>query len=93
MKAMLCARCTRIIKHGDFFWQSYYSKQTFCCASCAAAALGCELHNGGNPKYEEIFAERGHDIECVKTIQRNLEKPKVKVENEDYRFDLDFDIN
>ena len=96
MKVLVCGACWRTIKQNEPFWQAFYSKQTFCCASCAAIAQGCTRYASGK-EYDQIFHDRSLDIEVWDTIRRNtaIDNPKVEAdrirnESQDYRFDLDF---
>lgn len=91
MKVLVCGNCYRTIKPHEPFWQAYYSKQVFCCASCAAIAQGCTRYVSGE-SYDKIFVARSIDDKAWDTIRANLDIPnsRVKSESSDYRFDLDF---
>lgn len=98
MKVLVCNACLSTIKEGEPFWQSYYSKQIFCCASCAAVALGCTRYSDGKEEYKQIFHDKSMDVEIWDTINRNLEVTQIKKEADkikseeppNYRYDLDF---
>lgn len=98
MKVLVCNACLSTIKEGDPFWQSYYSKQIFCCASCAAVALGCTRYSEGKEKYKQIFHDKSMDVKVWNTISENLEVTQIKKEADkikteeppNYRYDLDF---
>ena len=84
------------IKQHDPFWQEYYSKQVFCCASCAAIANGCRRYVGGE-EHDRIFVAKSIDDKAWESIRANLETTDnhkladhVRNEAADYRFDLDF---
>lgn len=92
MKVLICGNCYREIKPHEPFWQAYYSKQVFCCASCAAIAQGCTRYESGE-EYDKIFIKRSIDEMAWKTIRVNLDIPdnrEKKNESSDYRFDLDY---
>lgn len=98
MKVLVCNACLSTIKEGEPFWQSYYSKQIFCCASCAAVALGCTRYSEGKEKYKQIFHDKSMDVKVWNTISENLEVTQIKKEADkikteeppNYRYDLDF---
>lgn len=96
MKVLVCSTCRRAIKKGLPFWQAYYSKQTFCCAECAALAQGCTRYTVGK-EYDQIFNERSPDAGVLEMIEKNTETTdlrriadRMRSESTDYRFDLDF---
>lgn len=92
MKVLVCGHCYKVIKPHEPFWQAFYSKQVFCCASCAANAMGCTRYESGE-EYDKIFIKRSIDEMAWKTIRANLDIPdnrEKKNEPSDYRFDLDF---
>lgn len=91
MKVLVCGNCHREIKQHEPFWQAFYSKQVFCCASCAAIAQGCTRYVSGEA-YDRIFIDKSIDDMAGKTIRTNLDIPDNRAKNEspDYRFDLDF---
>ena len=96
MKVLVCGTCHRIIKQHEPFWQAFYSKQIFCCASCAAIAQGCTRYVSGE-SYDRIFMEKSWDEKAWDTIRSNLEisddqklANRMRSEEADYRFDLDF---
>ena len=96
MKVLVCGTCHRIIKQHEPFWQAFYSKQVFCCASCAAIAQGCTRYVSGET-YDKIFMAQCWDEKAWETIRANLDSPsdqqlakQMRSESTDYRFDLDF---
>lgn len=92
MKVLICGNCYREIKPHEPFWQAYYSKQVFCCASCAAIAQGCTRYESGE-EYDKIFIKRSIDEMAWKTIRVNLDIPDNREKKNgpsDYRFDLDY---
>ena len=78
MKALVCNTCLSTIRDGEPFRQSYYSKEIFCCASCAAVALGCTRYTEGKEEYKQIFYDNSKDIEIWNTINKNLEVTQMK---------------